>query len=322
MAARGWLSAAALLAVLPLQAQGWQQAQGRSSALRVLPDPFFHVSTDTQPVELNFTAGRLVFSDDPFPSNPKNGTPWFRTKHKGSRGESSHPHFQGLAAEGDFAADSLAAHNAVRSRVGVGALGWSDHLAALAAKRVDKLANEGCYIRHSPTYDRWEEAGFRYIGENLYKVINMKPTGVDIVDAWYAEIEDYTYGPVGSYCVKGQCARRSSPPCVLGHFTQVMWEETTHVGCARAQCPHEAQETFVAVCWYGPGGNIVGQVPFTPRASADLDFSSQACDIPVREVQAPLTRVEPMPSHRSAAARWPASTLAALVVAATAFAGI
>jgi pathogenesis-related protein 1 len=320
--AGGWLRAAALLVVLPSSCSGWQQAQGRSGALRAaeLPSPFVHVSADMEPVELNFTAGGLVFSDD-FPTNPKNGTPWFRTKHKNSRGESSHPHFQGLVAQGDFATDSLAAHNAVRSRVGLGSLAWNDHLAALAAKRVDKLANEGCYIRHSPTYDRWEEAGFRYIGENLYKVINMRPTGVDIVDAWYAEIDDYTYGPVGSACVKGICQSRSSPPCVLGHFTQVMWEETTDVGCARAQCPHEAQETFVAVCWYGPGGNIVGQVPFTPRGSEQLGFSSQACDIPTREVQAPLTRVEPV-VHRSAAARWPAGRLAALVVAAAAFAGI
>ena len=35
----------------------------------------------------------------------------------------------------------------------------------------------------------------------------------------------------------------------IGHFTQIVWSETTHVGCAEVQC---TSLTIVA-CNYGPG---------------------------------------------------------------------
>mmetsp|Transcript_111843 Transcript_111843/g.311265 ORF Transcript_111843/g.311265 Transcript_111843/m.311265 type:complete len:334 (-) Transcript_111843:152-1153(-) len=211
------------------------------------------------------------------PSNAKNGTPWFRLKSTDDRGQASHSHFGGLRAQGDFDLDVLEAHNVVRSRAGILQLEWSVLLAGLASDRVHTLANEGCYIRHSPLEDRWAEAGFKYVGENLYKVINMAPTGVDIVDAWYAEIQDYSYGPVGSACARQQCAGRKTPPCTLGHFTQVMWAETTHVGCALAECPGQAKRTFVAVCNYGPGGNVVGRVPFPPNPASMLGLNPVVC---------------------------------------------
>merc|ERR1719387_3316076 len=98
----------------------------------------------------------------------------------------------------------------------------------------------------------------------------MAPTGVDIADAWYAEIEDYTYGEVGQPCVRAKCADRSSPPCRIGHFTQLMWQGTGAVGCARAQCPGEQPQTFVAVCHYGPGGNLAGYRPFPVGVASRL----------------------------------------------------
>lgn len=209
--------------------------------------------------------------------NPKNGTPWVRYTKVAGRGQANHTHFGGLSATGDFPEDILHSHNVVRERAGVEPLQWSTGLHEMAEARVLKLANEGCYIEHSPLSDRWYEAGFEYIGENLYKVINMKPTGVDIVDAWYAEIEDYTYGTVGDACVKEQCAGRVSPPCTLGHFTQVMWGESTHVGCARAECPDQAKRTFISVCNYGPGGNIVGRYPFPALNAGKMGLGQQDC---------------------------------------------
>jgi pathogenesis-related protein 1 len=248
-----------------------------------------HVVEDSEATVLDFSAlpsndlsrnslEPLSFSA-PFEANPKNGTPWFRYTKTAGRGQANHSHFGGLTASGDFSDDILSAHNVVRERARLQPLQWHARLAEMASARALKLANEGCYIQHSPTSDRWYEAGFHYIGENLYKVINMKPTGVDIVDAWYAEIEDYSYGRVGSTCVKERCAGRSSPPCTLGHFTQVMWSDSTHVGCARAECPGQAKRTFVAVCNYGPGGNIVGSYPFPAINSAAIGLSQQDCDM-------------------------------------------
>jgi len=235
-----------------------------------------NVVDDNEPMVLDFSSSPFIDSlkvnlasadPDPYKANSKNGTgkaaPWTRWTKVAGRGKADHPHFAGLTAKGDFPADMLEAHNVVRERAGISALKWSDGLAEMAQARVLKLANEGCYIQHSGYGARSYEHGFEYIGENLYKVINMKPTGVDIVDAWYAELEDYSFGQVGTQCVKAKCAGRASPPCTLGHFTQVMWGKSSHVGCGRAECPNQAKRTFISVCNYGEGGNIGGQYPFT-----------------------------------------------------------
>jgi len=236
--------------------------------------------------------------------NPKNGTPWFRYKKASEGGVADHDHFSGLASTGDFEFDILRAHNVVRERGSVQKLKWSDGLQQLASNRVHKLAHEGCYIQHAPLEERSYEAGFEYVGENLYKVINMVPTGVDVVDAWYAEIEDYNFGAVGAPCVKEKCAGRASPPCMLGHFTQVMWAASTHVGCGRAECPSEAKRTFITVCNYGPGGNIVGDKPFSSSTSLALGGYKEAC---------PARRSAAAPAYRGMFGAAMAVVLASLV---------
>lgn len=254
--------------------------RSNEAAQKVMTDrPAGHLVADHEPTVLDFSKMAFVDSirDDPYKENPKNGTPWFRYTKTAGRGQANHTHFGGLSATGDFPEDILHSHNVVRERAGIDPLEWSPKLAEMSEARVLKLANEGCYIEHSPLKDRWYEAGFEYIGENLYKVINMKPTGVDIVDAWYAEIEDYSFGQVGSQCVKAKCAGRSSPPCTLGHFTQVMWGKSTHVGCARAECPDMKKRTFVSVCNYGEGGNIVGRYPFPAVNAGKLGLGMQDC---------------------------------------------
>merc|ERR1719408_904711 len=56
-----------------------------------------------------------------------------------------------------------------------------------------------------------------------------------------------------------------------------MWSKSTHVGCARAECPGQAKRTFISVCNYGPGGNIVGRHPFPAVNSKNMGLSSQDC---------------------------------------------
>eukprot|EP00929_Paragymnodinium_shiwhaense_P014590 TRINITY_DN122513_c0_g1_i1.p1 TRINITY_DN122513_c0_g1~~TRINITY_DN122513_c0_g1_i1.p1 ORF type:complete len:299 (+),score=44.09 TRINITY_DN122513_c0_g1_i1:124-1020(+) len=244
------------------------------------------IISDEEPTVLNLTDDDLPQHDavttlhgvgGPFKENPKNGTPWFRMKRTSNQGQASHSHFEGLVASGNFVEDMSRAHNAVRQRVGLPELHWNGKLASLATNYVESLVDGGCYIRHSSTGYRWSEAGFSYVGENLYKVINMEPSGVDVVDAWYAEIDDYTYGPVGSGCVKERCAGRTSPPCAMGHFTQVMWQSSTDFGCARRQCPGESHKTFIVVCHYGEGGNIVGEVPFATAYASQLGVGTASC---------------------------------------------
>lgn len=295
-------AAAIVLALLPARSAARPEVAA-SGALRVSklqPAPgTSRVHLDSEPFVVDYSQVALPMSPSMFhnlhvslkrEANPKNGTPWFRYKQTSEAGEAGHDHFDGLTASGDFDYDILNAHNIVRKNAGVEPLKWSAGLQNIAEKRVQELAHKGCYIQHSPLSDRWYEAGFEYVGENLYKVINMVPTGVDIVDAWYAEIDDYNFGPVGAPCVKEKCAGRESPPCTLGHFTQVMWARTTHVGCAREECPNQEKRTYISVCNYGPGGNIVGDIPFKGQHASQIGLNAEVCPASPRSTAAPHGR--------------------------------
>ena len=48
---------------------------------------------------------------------------------------------------------------------------------------------------------------------------------------------------------------------MCGHYTQVVWRNTTKIGCAIYTCPG-FQYGSTVVCDYGPGGNIGGQSPY------------------------------------------------------------
>lgn len=59
-------------------------------------------------------------------------------------------------------------------------------------------------------------------GENLYQIINRDPTADDAVKGWYDEIAKYKYSKPGF-----------SP--ATGHFTQVVWLDTTEMGAGKAK---------------------------------------------------------------------------------------
>lgn len=235
---------------------------GRSSKqISSKPAPFYkYVVADSDATVFDFSGSPFIEASNAF----------LNFSHE--VGRTKHAHLEAMSATDNFQKDILGAHNMVRKRGGVPALKWSEDLQEIATTHVLKLANKGCDIHHSALPDRWNDPVFEYVGENLYKVINRRPTGLEVVDAWYAEIEDYSYGLVGSTCTQAKGHPRS-----VGHFTQVMWAKSTHVGCALAECPDQAQRTFLSVCNYGPGGNVMGQYPFPSSTSTTLGLGTKDC---------------------------------------------
>jgi pathogenesis-related protein 1 len=133
--------------------------------------------------------------------------------------------------------DIIAAHNAIRSKVGVPPLAWSDELAQVAQQWANKLMIMGVF-QHS-TDDRY--------GENLFQISGPGASSnpYEVVNAWGAESAFYRY--TDNKC-SGLC----------GHYTQIVWRETKAVGCAVARdSQHE-----IWVCNYAPFGNIVGERPY------------------------------------------------------------
>ncbi|MFH1218010.1 MAG: CAP domain-containing protein [Pseudomonadota bacterium] len=149
------------------------------------------------------------------------------------------------------------AHNLLRNQVGSAGLKWSDQLAEQAARYTGKMQKNGCEMNHNGP------------GENLYwasplqtateknrlgqwqwhnSVQNISEQAV--VESWAAEKQWYSsdtntcHAPLGKTC---------------GHYTQIVWADTTRVGCAKAMCEDKSQ---VWLCIYSPAGNIIGQTPY------------------------------------------------------------
>lgn len=145
--------------------------------------------------------------------------------------------------------EMVTAHNRWRKEVGAPALKWSTSLALSAQTWAEQLKSRGCNMVHS---------GSPGLGENLYwasavtwssgRTEEQAVSPADVVSSWAKEKENYSYQT--DSCARGQ---------MCGHYTQVVWDKTTEVGCARAICSDKSQ---VWVCNYKPQGNIIGQRPY------------------------------------------------------------
>ncbi|KAM8885227.1 Golgi-associated plant pathogenesis-related protein 1-like isoform 2-T2 [Spinachia spinachia] len=97
---------------------------------------------------------------------------------------------------------------------------WADHLLAIGK------------MQHSDSQD----------GENIFCMPSSAPiklTGKEAVDSWYNEIKDYQWSIPGF---------RSD----TGHFTQVVWKDSTELGVGLAT---NGSMVFV-VGQYRPAGNM------------------------------------------------------------------
>ena len=136
----------------------------------------------------------------------------------------------------EIAEQFLETHNVYRAEVGIENLTWSDDLAQSATEWAEELAKTCAFEHSTGSY-----------GENLWKGTSGAFSINQVVDAWGSEKEDYSY-------TNNRCAVGAD----CGHYTQIVWEETTEVGCGTATC----DGWDIWVCQYTPAGNIIGQKPY------------------------------------------------------------
>ncbi|XP_061116870.1 Golgi-associated plant pathogenesis-related protein 1-like [Conger conger] len=137
-------------------------------------------------------------------------------------------------ADANFEREFLDAHNEYRTKHQVPSLTLSRELCTSAQAWADHLLSiKG--LQHSDTKN----------GENLYYSWSSGPktlNGKESVDKWYDEIKDYSFDNPGF---------KSN----AGHFTQVVWKESTEVGVGLAT---DGNTVFV-VGQYSPAGNMTNQ---------------------------------------------------------------
>uniref|UniRef100_F7C095 GLI pathogenesis-related 2 n=1 Tax=Xenopus tropicalis TaxID=8364 RepID=F7C095_XENTR len=133
---------------------------------------------------------------------------------------------------GSFEQEALDAHNKYRRQHGAPQLQLSRELCDSSQKWADHLLSINA-LQHSNTAN----------GENLWYKWNSSmrdASGAEVVETWYNEIKDYSFGRPGF---------QSN----TGHFTQVVWKDSREVGVAKAV---DGKGMVIAVAQYSPAGNI------------------------------------------------------------------
>ncbi len=132
----------------------------------------------------------------------------------------------------------LNAHNKYRTELNILPLKWSDKLAKNAKAWADRLAAQRRMYHSSGTGE----------GENLWMGTSGYYSLTQMVDAWGGEKKFYNHGVFPNVSSSGNWAD-------VGHYTQIIWSNTTEVGCAKSS--GGGYDHFV--CRYSPPGNYLRQ---------------------------------------------------------------
>ena len=138
----------------------------------------------------------------------------------------------------NIAQEVLDAHNRYRSEVNVPTLKWSDALANSSQQWANHLAVNGIF-EHSDNQE---------IGENIWKGTSGTNSVTKMIDSWGAEKKNFTPGVFPDVTTGGE----------VDHYTQMVWRNTTEVGCALAS----SNGYDYLVCQYSPSGNYLNQAVY------------------------------------------------------------
>jgi len=144
--------------------------------------------------------------------------------------------------EPSFISAILQQHNTYRSALQLPDLVWSPELAKDALAWAQHLAsiNEG---QHDASVRGRE-------GENLFWGTADAFSYSDMVAMWGNEKSAFRYGVFPDVS--------TNKSAMVGHYTQIVWKNTTSVGCALAS----NGEMDYLVCRYAAPGNVIGQKPY------------------------------------------------------------
>ena len=137
----------------------------------------------------------------------------------------------------------LDVHNRERAAVGVPPVTWSDSVAAGAQDWADHMLSTGVF-QHS-TLEQLNGQG-----ENMVAGMGANYPLLDMIHGWTNEKQNYHGQPIDG--------TMGAPYATYGHYTQMVWNSTTEIGCGYAT---NDRSTYF-VCRYSPAGNILGQTAY------------------------------------------------------------
>jgi hypothetical protein len=142
----------------------------------------------------------------------------------------------------------LAAQNRYRAEVNVTALNWSENLSRQAQECADY--NAANFLPQG----RQKHCQKSGSGQNIaLATTSLHRTLAQMVDQWGEEKRNFINGEYPSVSATGS-------PGAVSHYTQIIWQETQEVGCAKAN----SSGYEILVCDYSPQGNINGTTVYAP----------------------------------------------------------
>lgn len=137
----------------------------------------------------------------------------------------------------------LTAHNSERALVGAPPLRWAESLETEARTWARSLIVSDRFAHDPAPHGH---------GENLWTGWGGRAwTPEDMVGEWAAEKSNYRHGPFPAVSRTGNWID-------VAHYTQMIWRDTTHVGCA----VETRRDRSVLACRYAPPGNIDGRIAY------------------------------------------------------------
>ncbi|KAH0555891.1 hypothetical protein GP486_006162 [Trichoglossum hirsutum] len=145
---------------------------------------------------------------------------------------------------GDYSTNCVNAHNVHRSNHSVGPVSWDDGLASIAAQ-----------IASTCVWGHDTNAGGGGYGQNIAAGYGPGDVAKVISDLWYNN-------EVGCYPQYGVPTPDMGNFENWGHFSQMVWKDTTLIGCATQSCPGglsglgSGVGPYFTVCNYRNTGNV------------------------------------------------------------------
>ena len=144
-----------------------------------------------------------------------------------------------------FAEDCVSSHNAVRGlHQSTSSVTWDDELAQQAQLYLDSKVDQGEVPHSCPTAG--QSCGY---GENIFTIGGMDSTTP--IPCAFAAFYWYRESVWSSYDYARALDQQSG---TVGHFTQMVWRDTSTIGCARATHNND----WYILCQYQEPGNVVG----------------------------------------------------------------
>lgn len=186
-----------------------------------------------------------------------------------------------IPSAAELEAQMLRVHNEARAKVGVEPLRWDATLATQALAYAETLVR----TKDSALIHATDLNG---IGENLSGGKGgPKFSAVRLANAWVREGHWYKPGVAPN----DKCTNAA----VVGHYTQVVWRNTTRVGCGYAAIGNSR----LLACRYGPGGNVGGERAYpagAPSTWQNLNAIQFAETDPARKCNAKVDREQTGPA--------------------------